>query len=140
MAASSKKHFKIPELHEYDDKVAIELYALAVAPLVGGCSASAHTYIMDNLIHAMLDDFGKFEKIVEVLQGIYPCLQLSCADIGAYMTDLDAQCVDISVSSPLAGYTPETNIIEVSERNSTSMYPIENALIEISPHAHFNCI
>jgi hypothetical protein len=63
-------------------------------------------------------DPQEFISIMEELQQIYSCLGITCEDIGAYnnskMGLVFGQCADRPKILPIVGYTPKTDVYEVS--------------------------
>jgi len=83
----------------------LELYALALTPQISSCDTAGYDFLLDKLVLNTYDP-SSFADVIERLQGLYSCLGITCADVGAYQTDEVAQCNDAQVNgkTELAGY------------------------------------
>jgi len=95
----------------------LELYALAITPQVAVCDPTEYEYFLEQLVLSSFS-VNKFDDIVSRLQSVYPCLGITCSDVGAYNADSSrtvAQCADRGIKpSSLAGYQLRTDIQEVA--------------------------
>lgn len=89
------------------DRQRVKIYAHAVVPLLVGCRSSAFTYLKSKLLDYSYSD-ADVEEIINRLESIYDCLDLTCVDIGSYQGI--KTCVDIAADTPLAGFSPTTDI------------------------------
>ena len=92
----------------------IELYALAITPQIAACDQKAYYYLLEKLV---LNTFNQndFNEIVSRLQSLYPCLRITCGDIGTYTLAGVPQCDNDTISTKsLAGYSPSSDIQRVS--------------------------
>jgi hypothetical protein len=96
-----------------DDREHVQLYAHSVIPLTASCKPETFEYLKEKLLH-MTYKVDEIEEVIGHLRSVYPCLGLSCSDIGIHLTEVtpDSQCQDPPALRSLAGYTP--------------MYPVTN--------------
>jgi hypothetical protein len=101
-----------------DDRDRVKLYAHAFVPLVAGCSPTTFAFLRDKLINLEYNAI-EVDTIVQQIRSTYPCLSLQCDDIGVLSSEkLDPDdnnaCKDPDVLNPLAGYTPLSDVRDVS--------------------------
>jgi len=97
-----------------EDGVRTQMYAYAIIPQISQCKSDTFQSLKALLLDREEYFKADFEKIIGLLQESYPCLGITCADIGAYRTDEVAQCADPPGKLPLAGYSPTSNVVEES--------------------------
>jgi len=94
-----------------------KMYATALIPQVIRCKPSAYRALYASLLEKTYDP-QEFISIMEELQQTYSCLGITCEDIGAYnnskMGLVFGQCADRPKILPIVGYTPKTDVYEVS--------------------------
>lgn len=94
-----------------------KMYASALIPQVIRCKPSAYRALYSSLLEKTYDP-QEFISIMEELQQIYPCLGITCQDIGEYnnskMGLAFGQCADRPKIVPIVGYTPKSDVYEVS--------------------------
>jgi len=92
----------------------VELYTLAMAPRVAACDPSVYDSLIQSMVIESLDSSDK-QYAIELLERVYSCLDVSCVQIGSYLSGRVPQCNDSDDSKrPLAGYTPLTDVREKS--------------------------
>ncbi len=94
-----------------NDKGRVKIYAHAVLPHIAPCDKSTFEYLKERLI--VKENYSsEVEDIITALQSTYSCLDLKCNDIG----ELSGvpKCNDRQELQSFAGYTPVTDIREVS--------------------------
>ena len=99
------------------DQDRINLYARAVVPQMSRCRPSAYRRLKEELLDKEYDN-SKFLEVLQDLQGMYDCLGLSCADIGAYQVSEVAECAGYPDDYPLAQYSPSSDVHSVSSSPS----------------------
>lgn len=88
----------------------IELYTLAIAPRVEVCNPTVYQELISVLVIGIFNDADE-TKAINLLQSIYPCLDVSCEQIGEYKGGLVAKCLDDqSLPSQMAGYPATFNV------------------------------
>jgi Low iron-inducible periplasmic protein len=92
----------------------VRIYAHAFVPLVVGCNQSTFEYLKAQLLDSQYRE-SELEKIVAAIRGTFPCLSLSCDDVGTHETENDDVCVDPGTLSPLAAYKPSTDVREYAQ-------------------------
>jgi hypothetical protein len=100
-----------------DDRARVRLYAYAVVPLVAGCGIGPFDYMKEKLLATSYDS-REVDEIVDAIRSIYPCLGLSCADIGVHKTEMAddvKRCRDPDIFASMAGYTPTSDVREFSQ-------------------------
>lgn len=89
----------------------LELYALALVPLIGSCDEAAYEFFLNELV---LSNYKaeRFDAIVSRLQSMYSCLHVTCADIGTYRGGRVPACSDDPPNPPtkLVGYSPLNDV------------------------------
>merc|ERR1740139_272200 len=96
---------------QMEDKFGVELYGVALIGRLAGCNQVFYDLI-DEFIPLAYTDSSEFDEILAQLQSTYQCLGMTCADVGAYKTDVVEECTDDDDYRPLAGYTPKTPVYE----------------------------
>ena len=91
----------------------LELYALALTPQIAACSTAEFDWFLEELVMKDLNQ-QDFPEVVSRLQALYPCLGITCQDVGSYKNGAIPQCSDSAVVTDIAGYTPERDVSEVS--------------------------
>jgi hypothetical protein len=92
----------------------LELYALALLPQIAACSPTDFDWFLEELVMKDLNQ-QVFSNVVSRLQGLYPCLGITCQDVGSYKNGAIPQCSDSSGDLPdIAGYKAERDVSEVS--------------------------
>ena len=91
----------------------LELYALALLPQIAACSTAEFDWFLEELV---MEDLNQqdFPEVVSRLQALYPCLGITCQDVGSYKNGAIRKCSDSAVVDDIAGYTPERDVSEVS--------------------------
>lgn len=101
-----------------NDAERVKLYALSIVPQMSVCKESSYKKLKESLLDQPFNA-NYMSDILTELQGMYACLGITCEDIGSYRDDAGniklAQCADIPIHLPLAGYTPTTYIHEMSQ-------------------------
>jgi len=92
-----------------EDKDRINLYALSVVPQISYCQKSVGKDLMSKLYTQTYNKSDQTE-VIKMLQSSFDCLGITCADIGAYKTNVIGQCADPSGDLELAGYKPSTEV------------------------------
>ncbi len=95
-----------------DDRARVKLFAHAVVPLTAACGPGTFEYLKGKL-WKMSYSAGDVEEIIGKIRGIYPCLGLTCSDIGVHemeMTDDAMLCKDPDPMISLAGYKPASDV------------------------------
>ena len=99
-----------------DDRARVKIYAHSVVPLVAGCGHSTFAYLQEKLLTASYKT-PDVDEIIEAIRGIYPCLGLSCKDIGVHKSEIAdgaKKCKDPDALTSMAGYTPTSDVREFS--------------------------
>ena len=89
-----------------NDRERVKIYSYAVVPLTAGCNPEAFAYLNKQLLQMKYKNSDVDEVIIQ-LRRVYPCLGLSCDDVGTHVTEAstpDLQCQDPPVLTSLAGY------------------------------------
>merc|ERR1719324_2143125 len=90
-------------------------FAAAVLPRLHFCSTTVATLVRANLDTAnaapMTDGFRKLKAEVE---STYPCLGISCADVGAFQTSAGIYAGMEACTVKIAGYLPATSVVKHS--------------------------
>ena len=118
-----------------NDRSRVKLYAHAVVPLAAACSPGAFNYLKEKLL-GMTYNVVEIENIISSIRSIYPCLGLSCSDIGVHKTESNgtaAACKDPGPMGYLAGYKPKYNVGEFA-RLDFDMREMD-ILLEMGAHA-----
>jgi len=90
----------------------LELYALALLPQISACSPTDFDWFLEELVMKDLNQ-QVFPDVVSRLQGLYPCLGITCQDVGSYKNGVIPQCSDSSADLPdIAGYKAERDVSE----------------------------
>lgn len=107
----------IMEKASSDNSDFIELYALAIGPRVEACVPTAYEDMLNVFVK---NNFLEDEQVTSItlLQSIYSCLEVSCADIGSYRTGEVAACTDeVNIETvKFAGYPLTFDARAVSQR------------------------
>eukprot|EP00547_Thalassionema_nitzschioides_P018160 CAMPEP_0194239472 /NCGR_PEP_ID=MMETSP0158-20130606/5916_1 /TAXON_ID=33649 /ORGANISM="Thalassionema nitzschioides, Strain L26-B" /LENGTH=2221 /DNA_ID=CAMNT_0038973949 /DNA_START=97 /DNA_END=6759 /DNA_ORIENTATION=+ len=96
------------------NKYRVQLYSYAVVPLTAGCDPELHKFLHSKLIENTYN-VVESEDIITRLQTVYPCLGLTCDDIGQHISDSNIGCNDGDKDTPLAGFMPTTNVREYAQ-------------------------
>ena len=91
-----------------NDRERVKIYSYAVVPLTAGCNPEAFAYLNKQLLQMKYKN-SDVDDVINRLRSVYPCLGLSCDDIGIHVTEAaspDLQCQDPPVLTSLAGYVP----------------------------------
>lgn len=77
----------------------VELFALGVIPRVATCDPRAYEYLLKLDV---LNDLGSSDdnKAIEAIQSVFPCLGLTCVDVGTYMGGEVPECQDANNAQP----------------------------------------
>lgn len=97
-----------------DDKPRVKLFAHAVVPLAASCGPGPYEYLKSKLMIVSYKA-GEVEDIISKIRSLYPCLGLTCSDIGVHekeMTDSSMLCKDPDPMASLAGYKPASAVSE----------------------------
>ncbi len=87
-----------------------QLYAIALIPQLSSCRPSIFKRLQDELlITTGTINFAKANDMIQDLQSIFPCLGISCVDVGAYLVTRLPQCSDPGTKVGLAEYALSTN-------------------------------
>ena len=95
-----------------DDRERAKLYGYAVVPLAAGCNPGAFDFLSDKVLNLQYNVI-EVEDIISNIRGIYPCLGLTCSDIGVHgaeMTNEELSCRDPGMLIEMAGYKPATDV------------------------------
>lgn len=95
-----------------DDRPRVKLYAHAVVPLAASCGPGPFEYLKGKVLNVSYNA-GEVEEIVSKIRSLYPCLGLTCSDIGVHekeMTDSSMACKDPDPMASLAGYKPASPV------------------------------
>lgn len=89
-----------------NDRDRVEIYSSAFVPLTASCNPETFQYLKEKLL-SMTYNVAEIDTIVEQLQSTYPCLGLTCSDVGVHasiaMTGASSlQCQDPQESQSLA--------------------------------------
>jgi hypothetical protein len=102
----------------------IELYALALAPRVEVCNPVAYKKMLDMFVKGDFTESSRVEAIA-LIQSTYPCLGITCAEVGEYQSGLVAECADDTTKNTfLAGYPAASNVDQVSGAVDILQYAI----------------
>ena len=71
----------------------IELYALSIGPRVEACLPTTYTEMLSLFVENNFQSSSR-NKGLELLQGIYDCLEMTCASVGAYRSGAVPVCSD----------------------------------------------
>ena len=99
-----------------DDKARVKIYAHSVVPLVAGCGNGPFEYLKEKLLTASYETI-EIDEIIGTIRSMYPCLGLSCKDIGVHTSEMAAgakKCQDPDPLASMAGYTPTSDVREFS--------------------------
>lgn len=103
----------------------VELFALGTLPRVATCDPRAYEYLLklDVLNDLVVSDES---QAIQAIQSIYPCLGLTCADVGSYMGGVVPACTDANNALPFnqGGYTATSGA-------SRSMSKIDRDILQI---------
>jgi hypothetical protein len=92
----------------------IELYTLALAPRLEVCNPIAYEEMLNMFVKGNFAESRKLEAIA-LIQSTYPCLDITCAEVGEYQSGLVAECADDSTKyTIMAGYPASSNVDQVS--------------------------
>ena len=94
------------------DRDRVALYGHAVVPLAAGCDPEKFEYLKEKVLK-MQYDVLETEAIIATLREIYPCLGLTCSDIGVHegdMTNEELSCSDPVPFGRMAGYEPASSV------------------------------
>jgi hypothetical protein len=94
----------------------VKIYTHSVVPLVAGCGNGTFEYLKEKLLTVSYESTD-VDEIIEAIRGIYPCLGLSCKDIGVHNSetaDGAKKCQDPDALASMAGYTPTSDVREFS--------------------------
>jgi hypothetical protein len=97
-----------------NDRQRVKIYSHAFVPLVAGCSPSLFEALREKLLPVNYNVVDA-ESIINLIRKSYPCLGLTCSDIGkheAEATDEAPECDDPDVFARLAGYRPASDVRE----------------------------
>lgn len=100
-----------------DDTARVQLFAQAVVPLTAGCGPGPFEYLKEKLLTSF-NGAVEVEDIINAIRETYPCLGLTCDDIGVHtseMTDESKQCKDPNTMTSMAGYNPASDVGEFSQ-------------------------
>lgn len=95
----------IHNLH-IDDRARVKVYAHSVIPMMAGCSSEIFQYLKEKLLK-MTYKVDEIDDIILNIRKTYPCLGLSCSDIGIHSSERDdatVQCKEADELTLLAGY------------------------------------
>ena len=96
-----------------NDTERMKLYAKAALPRVMSCNMESYFNILKPvLIDGKEYEPKRFPEMLKALQKVYPCLGISCSDIGGFDRETKI-CTDPEIKTPLAGYIPLTDVREV---------------------------
>lgn len=110
-----------------------QLYAMAIIPQLSSCRPSVFKRLQDELLStAGTVNFAKANDMIQDLQQAFPCLGITCADVGAYLVTRLPQCTDPGVTVPLAEYALSTNTHPVRQS-----YQNENKIEQTLLHTYF---
>lgn len=100
-----------------NNQAKVKLYATSIVPLLAGCNPKTYEKLRELLID---NDYKEvlFNAVMELLQSTYPCLDLTCEDIGFYVAANIYTCENPPELNPIAGYIPITDVHEVSKHKS----------------------
>ena len=121
-----------------NDRPRVKIYAHAIIPMTASCSPSSFAYLKEKLLKGNYNVI-EVESIVEVIRSVYPCLGLSCDDIGVHESETDSdapKCEDLDVLNSLAGYKPGSDVREVC---STENHFLLSARLNLSHSASWSC-
>lgn len=104
-----------------NDRKRVNIYAIAVVPLLAPCAADTFEYLKKKLITDSYD-VSEVDAIISSIQSTYSCLGLTCRDIGTLIEMSNPVCSDRAELRPLAGYAPSTDVREVSTSNRERLY------------------
>lgn len=89
----------------------IELYTLAIAARVEACNTTAFNAMLSLFVVGDFNEDNK-DKAIQLIQNVYPCLDMSCKDVGKYRSN--EGCLDNSSQFEiLAGYPTTFNVEQV---------------------------
>lgn len=71
----------------------IELYALAIGARVEACVPTSYKEMLGLFVENNFETASR-QRAITLLQGVYGCLEVSCASIGAYRSGAVAACSD----------------------------------------------
>jgi len=94
------------------DKNRAFVYAHAVVPLVSACNPRTFAFLKDRLLNGPFEESAAAD-IVQAIRSTLPCFSLLCEDIGQHETEQQLMCTNIQVTTPMAGYTPKTDVREL---------------------------
>lgn len=85
--------YRIDSVVPDEDSDFVELYILSLLPQIGACNPDAYYELVDTTI---LNNVGPNERqqVIATLQSIYPCLHITCADVGSYKGNVIPACDD----------------------------------------------
>lgn len=91
----------------------VELYALSLLPRVASCDPAKFKTMLQWMVFNSLTVDNQ-ESALEMLQSVYSCFDVTCADVGSYLGGRVPECsdaIDSQTGPPaLAGYTPSTDV------------------------------
>jgi Low iron-inducible periplasmic protein len=89
------------------DREGVHIYATALVPQLSRCRPSVYKSLKDLLLTNSVD-FGKTDKILDLIKQAYACFGLTCSDIGSFQNDRRLFC-DAQFAA-LAGYRPMSDV------------------------------
>ncbi|KAL9190928.1 hypothetical protein ACHAXT_000634 [Thalassiosira profunda] len=104
----------IHSMKQEDQAHKVKVYALSIIPQLSQCRPSVHRKLKDYLLDKEYDR-SDFERILALLQESYDCLGFSCEDVGAYKTDVVAECAGYDEDHPLASFVPKNDVRHLSK-------------------------
>jgi len=91
-------------------------FAAAILPQLNYCDAAVAEAVRANLDVANPEPMSTmgFQSLKEMIERTYPCLGITCDDVGEYQNaagvyDGMGKCTD--ATAPIAGYHPQTNVV-----------------------------
>jgi hypothetical protein len=94
----------------------IELYAVAIFPQIISCDLSFIEYFFSELVKLAQkpEDETNLQEAISKMSGMHSCLGVTCADIGSHSGGVSCQDADEDLKREIAGYTPNTDVQNVS--------------------------
>mmetsp|Transcript_13639 Transcript_13639/g.17159 ORF Transcript_13639/g.17159 Transcript_13639/m.17159 type:complete len:740 (-) Transcript_13639:36-2255(-) len=92
-----------------EDSDRIKLYALSIVPQISACKSSVASDLMSKLYTNTYNNSDRTE-VIGLLQSAFDCLGFSCADIGAYKSNVIGQCAETPGDAAIVGYKPSSDV------------------------------
>ncbi len=111
----------------------IKVYAQAIVPQLVQCSGNNYDSIKESLLDTT--PTNDFNKRIEQLQSFFPCLGITCADIGSLGSTVP-ECKDPPLKL-LTTYVPRSNVLQVNRTYTLICIYLYARIIGTGTENHF---